>query len=98
MTEEYTREEIKTCRAIILKLLESDERNRNDDKLLTYNVMRHFTKIYIPFADFKKIPAFATIQKIRQHIQNKEGLFPPTDPKVVEKRRYRQKVFRQEMA
>ena len=34
---------------------------------------RHYTKIYIPFEDFVKIPAFANAQKIRQKLQNKEG-------------------------
>lgn len=98
MNEDYTEEELKTCRAVILNLLETNEKCRNDDKVLTYLVMRHFTRIYIPFEDFKKIPAFATIQKVRQHIQNKEHLYPPTDPAVLEKRQHRQEVFRQAMA
>ena len=77
---------IRTTTDIIFELLEKDVRCRNDDKWLTYQVMRKFTNIYIPFEDFVKIPAFGTIQKIRQKIQNKKKLFPPTDPEVIKKR------------
>ena len=82
-----TKEEIKTVKAIVEYLLLTDERNRNDDKWLTWNVMRHFTPIYIPFEDFEKIPSFESITRIRAHIQNKLGMFPPTSPDVIKKRK-----------
>lgn len=85
-----TQEEIKKVKEIIEELMTKDERCRNDDKWLTYLVMRKFTNIYIPFEDFQKIPAFATIQKVRQFIQNKEGRLQPTDPCVFYKRQKRQ--------
>jgi hypothetical protein len=72
---------------IIERLLAEDERCRNDDKWLTFRVIQHYTKIYIPFEDFKRIPDFASVKRIRAHIQNKEGRFLPTDPEVMRKRR-----------
>jgi hypothetical protein len=69
-------------KAVIEKLLKEDERCRNDDKWLTYRFFQHYTKIYIPFSDFKKIPAFANAQKIRQVIQNKNNKYLPTNPEV----------------
>ena len=86
-----------TQRAIIEKILKEDERARNDDKWLTYRLLRHYTNVFIPFEDFKKIPAFANAQKIRQKIQNKEKKYLPTDPKVRQKRRIAEEDFRQWM-
>lgn len=85
-----TKQEFKTVKELVLKLLAEDERCRNDDKWLTYRVMRHFTNIYINFDDFKKIPAFETIKRIRAHIQNKQRLYLPTDPSILKKRRIRE--------
>ena len=85
-----TQEEFKTVTKIIEELLEEDERCRNDDKWLTYRVMRYYTKIYIPFADFEKMTAFETIKRCRAKIQNNEGRFLPTSEKVKEKRRQRE--------
>jgi len=88
-----TTEEIQKVSYIVKNLLASDVRTRNCDKYLTYLVMRHFTKIYIPFEDFNKIPAFETIKRTRAHIQNVEKLYPPTDELVKAKRQNRRKVF-----
>ena len=65
--------ELKTQKQVILNILRNDERARNDDKWLTYRFFSHYTKIYIPFEDFVKIPAFANAQKLRQIIQNKQA-------------------------
>ena len=94
--EEIVIKEIKTVKEIILNLLETDERCRNDDKYLTYKVMRHFTKIYIPFEDFCKIPAFETIKRVRAQIQNVEKRFLPTDEIVINRRNNRRKVFKKQ--
>lgn len=85
-----TEQEFKNVRELVMKLLSSDERCRNDDKWLTFRVMQHFTKIYIPFEDFKKIPAFETIKRCRAHIQNKCLLFLPTLESVRRRRKQRQ--------
>ncbi len=78
----YTMHEFRNVKDLVKKILAYEDRARNDDKWLTYRVMQHFTNIYIPFQDFKKIPAFETVKRVRALIQNKEGLFIPTDDKV----------------
>jgi len=88
-----TEQEITKVKSLVLKLLEEDERCRNDDKWLTFRVMQHFTKIFIPFDDFKKIPAFETIKRTRAHIQNFEKKFPSTDETAIKRRKKRQNVF-----
>lgn len=85
-----TEKEFKKVKDIVLEILEKEERSRNDDKYLTWAVMRRFTNIYIDFNDFDKMPAFETIKRVRAHIQNKEGRFKPTDQKVIDKRARRQ--------
>lgn len=80
------RKELNTQKKQIEWLLKTDERCRNSDKWLTWRFLNFYTSAYIPFDDFKKIPAFANAQKIRQVIQNKENKFLPTDPKVRERR------------
>ena len=86
-----TKEEFTKVSEIVEHLLKTNERCRNDDKFLTYLVMREFTNIYIPFKDFEKIPAFETIKRCRAKLQNTEGLYPPTDPEVIAKRKQREK-------
>jgi hypothetical protein len=90
-----TEQEVKKVKEIILKLLASDNRCRNDDKWLTYRVMRTFTNIYIPYEDFDKIPSFETIKRTRAYIQNVDKQFIPTDPNVIAKRENRRKEFRE---
>jgi len=90
-----TKQEFKTVKALVTNLLATEERCRNDDKWLTYQVMRKFTNIYIPFNDFKKLPAFETIKRCRATLQNKENLYLPTDPKVIERRQKREKEIKE---
>ena len=90
-----TKEELKKVKEYVLELLETDEKCRNSDKVLTYKVMRKFTNIYIPFEDFEKIPSFESIRRTRAYIQNKEKKFLPTDPNVIKKRRIRQEEWRE---
>ena len=75
---------------LVKNILSEDERARNDDKWLTYRVLRHFTNIFIPFADFSKMPAFDTIRRTRQKVQNEERVFLPTSQQVRERRRIRE--------
>jgi len=79
-------QELKQVKGIVEEILSTDERARNDDKYLTFKVMQRYTKIYIPFEDFNKIPAFESIKRMRALIQNKEGRYLPTDLKVKEER------------
>ena len=87
--------ELKQVKKIVMHLLETDERTRNDDKWLTYRVMRQFTNIYIPFEDFSKMPSFESIKRSRAYIQNTQGMFPPTDIKVLHKRGHKEDTLRQ---
>ncbi len=65
----------KHLREIVEKLLKQDKRCRTDTKILTYLVMRHYTKIFIPFNDFKKIPSFESVARCKRDIMNREGKF-----------------------
>jgi len=60
------------------KVLKEDVRAREDDKWLTWRVMREFTDIFIPFEDFSRIPCFESVSRIRRFIQNGEGRFQPS--------------------
>jgi hypothetical protein len=73
-----------TIKRGVLELLREDERCRNDDKWLVWKYLREKAgiQIFIPFEDFKKMPAFESIRRVRQHIQNDLKLFLPTDPEV----------------
>lgn len=64
-----TREEFEKVTEIVRKLLLEDDRCKSDDKWLTFRAMQHYTKIFIPFEDFKKIPSFETISRCRRKIQ-----------------------------
>ena len=89
-----TGEEFSTVYELVDNLLGNDVRCRNCDKWLTFKVMQHFTKIYIPFEDFQKIPAFETVKRTRAKIQNYEQRFMPTDPDVIRRRQKRSKEVR----
>jgi hypothetical protein len=82
--------EFKTVTQLVEHLLKVDERCRNDDKWLTYKVMRWYTNIYIPFEDFNKLPAFETVKRCRAKLQNEQGLYLPTIQEVINKRQKRQ--------
>lgn len=97
MNETHT--EIKVVKEIVLDLLASDARCRNDDKWL---IWRYLTKdvVDVPmdyhFMDFKmfeRSPSFETITRVRRRIQNVDKMFPPTD-EIGKQRKDRQKVFR----
>lgn len=92
---DYTTYEFNTVQDLVMQILENEERARNDDKYLTWRVMRHFTNIYIPFSDFNKIPAFETVKRTRAKIQNKMLKFLPTNPDVFKKRVGREAKVRQ---
>lgn len=90
-----TKEEFESVEGIVELLLKNEERCRNDDKYLTFRVMQQYTKIYIPFEDFKKIPAFETIKRARAKKQNKEMVYLPTDEDVLKKRKLRQEDIKE---
>ncbi len=65
----------KHLREIVEKLLKQERRCRLDTKWLTFRVMQHFTKIFIPYQDFLRIPSFESIARCKRDIMNKEGKF-----------------------
>lgn len=89
-----THEEIEKINQMVRELMERDERCRNDDEWLTYLICKNFTNIVIPFEDFKKLPSFATIRRVRAQIQNVDKQLLPTSPEVAIKRRVRDEDFR----
>jgi len=48
--------------------------------------MNEYTKMYIPFEDFSKIPSFESIRRQRQHIQNTLKILLPTSEEVRKRR------------
>jgi hypothetical protein len=80
----------------ILDILERVEKTRNDDielMLHIWNVYHkdflhyHDAKIGVTFESIRILPRNDDIKRIRAVIQNEEGKFLPTDPKVRRKRR-----------
>ena len=69
----------KILKKIVEELLKEDNRCRRDDKWLIFKVMEKYTKIFIPFADFEKIPSFESITRCKRIIQNKENRFHNRD-------------------
>ena len=69
----------KSIKEIVELILSTDKRSRNDDNWLTYRVLRHYSDIYIPLEDFKKLPSFAAIRRERQRIQNIFNRYQPTN-------------------
>ena len=85
-----TKFEFRSVQELVVILMSTDERCRNDDKWLTYRVMKHFTNIFIPFEDFSKMPSFETVKRCRAKIQNDKGKLLPTDPVVIARRKSRE--------
>lgn len=85
-----------TIRSGVLRLLKEDERCRNDDKWLIWRFLREEAgvRIFIPFEQFRDMPSFESIRRMRQHIQNTEQKLLPTDPEVRTARRISQLEWR----
>lgn len=86
----HTKKEFFSVKKIVLKLLEEDEKCRNSDKWLIYNVMKYYTDVSFPFENFLQLPSFESIRRIRAKIQNEKKLFPPTEKDVIAKRKGKQ--------
>lgn len=100
MTEQSTPDRFKSVKEAVRSLLDRFPDCRNDDDLLAWYFMRYTQGIELPWEDFQKIKSLKleTVRRCRQFIQNDEGLYPPTDPQVLEKRRAKQKSFRRILA
>lgn len=79
-------------------LLERYPPSRNNDFYLQILYLRIFGKLPLPWLDWEKITDFSgkleSIRRVRAKIQNEDGLFLPTDPRILEKRQKRAKAYR----
>ena len=98
--ERVVLEELKTVKQRVEYLLERYPYTRNDDRYLIILYIRHFCpKLskyikFIPYDVFKEeVPNFETITRARRKIQE-EGRFLPTSPRVMRRRRRREKIIR----
>jgi hypothetical protein len=68
------------------RVLENDERARNDDRWLVVKVLQEMGfKIFIPYDQLDKMPSFESIRRCRQKIQE-DGEYLPTNKKVLDGR------------
>jgi len=87
---EEEKEKFETIKERVIYVLEKYPEARNSDMYLIQ---------YIPYNVIKRHDGlFESIRRARQHIQNTLGLFPPTDPEVIKKRRRKEKVLERVMA
>jgi len=101
-TEHDLIEKLRTVRERVEYILRNYPDARNDDFYLYLLYVRHFEpKLsgyikFIPFSLIKSATRFESVRRIRQKIQE-EGLYLPTDPKILEKRKKLSKIYRQVM-
>jgi len=94
-----TPDEIKLVGELVLELLRTDTRARNDDKYLTFRVLQRILKqsdyrLSFSLTDLAKLPAFETIKRVRAKIQNVDKKFLPTTRDARIKRHIREEDFR----
>lgn len=95
--------ELKTVKDRVKYILKHYPETRNDDMYLWLIYVRLFDKElskyikFIPYEVLKRATKFETIRRVRQKIQNEEGLYPPTNPKVRARRRRKQELWRRAM-
>lgn len=92
----WVEREFDTTKAVVRKVLEEKERARNSDKYLIWFI-RHKVEGHDlnNFDEYVKASSPETIRRVRQEIQNNEREFLPTDPEVIEKRRFKEEEVRE---
>jgi len=77
-----------TIRDNVRKILSQHEQARNDDIFLILTYWKEINKAPINIEAILRTELTHTesIRRARQKIQNEEGLFPPTDSEVIERR------------
>lgn len=81
---------------MVERVLANDERARNNDLwliLCVWQDMQHI-KLYVPYNKLKEMMPAETITRARRKIQHDKNLYPPTDDKVILRRRIKQRVLR----
>ena len=100
--EENLAEKLKTIKDRVEWILANHPEARNDDFYLYLLYVRYFEpKLsgyikFIPFNLVKSATRFETIRRCRQKLQE-QGLYLPTDPKVLRKRRKLAEIYRRVM-
>ena len=60
---------------IVEEILKEDKKARENNSWLLYRVWRKYTKIFIPFEDFQKLPSPESIMRSKRLIQNQENKY-----------------------
>ena len=91
--------EMKKAYMIVDKILEEYPIARDSDFALTWIVLRkHFPSLRLPALPDEVLLSMAgtitTLRRQRQVIQNENHRYPPTDPKIMRRRKQRAENFR----
>jgi len=95
--EESVLAELKTVKDRVRFLLERFPLARNSDTYLFILYWKYFVNLiteYVPWKTMMKAATPSTIRTARQQVQNEEGLYPPTDPKVLRRRQRKREAYR----
>lgn len=90
--------DIKKITEAVVSVLENDPESRNDDRRLTFKVLQKLKGKKGPVLELKlrqlrKLPAFATITRVRAVIQNELNKYLPTLPEVRRQRRITEETW-----
>ena len=84
---------IETLTKTVISILEADTESRNDDRRLTFKVLQRLQGgegkgpfLELKLRDIWKLPAFATITRVRAILQNQLHKYLPTSPEIRRKR------------
>lgn len=90
--------ELTRTREAVIQILKEYPNTRNNDFYLQILYLKIVEGLPLPWIDYETIRHLGgkmeSIRRVRAKIQNEEGLFPPTDPKVVHKRRNKEAKMR----
>jgi len=86
--------DIETLVKTVVSIMEADKESRNDDRRLTFKVLQRLKGesdkepvLTLKLRELRKLPAFATITRVRAVIQNNLHKYLPTSPEVRRQRR-----------
>ena len=89
-------EKFNTTKEYVKKVLQEDERARNDDKWLILKTLRKMGyDVYIDFEDMNEMPSFGTIKRVRRKLQE-QGMYEP-EQEILEKRSMNEEEVREYM-
>ena len=94
--EASTIKDLKRTKEKVKYILETYPQSRGSDTLLIWKFLRTFYPYvrisFHQFQDLLTLPAFETLTRCRRVIQNKDGLFKPTE-RVCRKRKRREEII-----